>query len=304
MRELAREALEELRSLVFELRPADARGRRAATRCASTSTCCGACTGRADRARRRRPAAAARRQRGRRSSGSRRRRCTTRCATPAPTDRRAARGDGNGGLELEVADDGAGFDPARRRCAGARLGLTSMEERAARARRDARHRARSPAPAPRVRLEVAGVIRVLLVDDHAVVRQGLRAFLDLQDDIEVVGEAGTARRRSRAAERCARRGPDGPRDAAAGRRRGDAPDPRAGARLARHRADELRRRRAAVGGGRAGAAGYLLKDVEPAELAAAIRAAHAGERAARSGRRGAAARGAGERRRRAAPADG
>ena len=33
-------------------------------------------------------------------------------------------------------------------------------------------------------------IRVLIVDDHAVVRMGLRAFFDLQDDIEVVGEAG------------------------------------------------------------------------------------------------------------------
>ena len=32
-------------------------------------------------------------------------------------------------------------------------------------------------------------ISVLLVDDHAVVRQGLRAFLSLQDDIDVVGEA-------------------------------------------------------------------------------------------------------------------
>jgi DNA-binding NarL/FixJ family response regulator len=31
-------------------------------------------------------------------------------------------------------------------------------------------------------------IRVLLVDDHAVVRRGLRGFLELQDDIEVVGE--------------------------------------------------------------------------------------------------------------------
>ncbi len=34
--------------------------------------------------------------------------------------------------------------------------------------------------------------RVLIVDDHAVVREGLRALLDSQDDIEVVGEAGTA----------------------------------------------------------------------------------------------------------------
>lgn len=33
-------------------------------------------------------------------------------------------------------------------------------------------------------------IRVLLVDDHAVVRQGLRAYLELHADIEVCGEAG------------------------------------------------------------------------------------------------------------------
>ena len=32
-------------------------------------------------------------------------------------------------------------------------------------------------------------IKVLLVDDHSVVRMGLKVFFDLQDDIEVVGEA-------------------------------------------------------------------------------------------------------------------
>jgi CheY-like chemotaxis protein len=32
-------------------------------------------------------------------------------------------------------------------------------------------------------------IRVLVVDDHPVVRQGLRSFLDVQPDITVVGEA-------------------------------------------------------------------------------------------------------------------
>ncbi|MGW5411586.1 response regulator [Actinomadura geliboluensis] len=34
-----------------------------------------------------------------------------------------------------------------------------------------------------------GVIKVLIADDHPVVRQGLRTFLGIQDDIEVVGEA-------------------------------------------------------------------------------------------------------------------
>jgi DNA-binding NarL/FixJ family response regulator len=36
-------------------------------------------------------------------------------------------------------------------------------------------------------------IRVLIVDDHQVVRQGLRTFLELHDDIQVVGEAGDGR---------------------------------------------------------------------------------------------------------------
>jgi DNA-binding NarL/FixJ family response regulator len=33
-------------------------------------------------------------------------------------------------------------------------------------------------------------IRVLLVDDHAMVRRGLRDFLELHDDMDIVGEAG------------------------------------------------------------------------------------------------------------------
>ncbi|MBG0830124.1 response regulator transcription factor [Planomonospora sp. ID67723] len=36
------------------------------------------------------------------------------------------------------------------------------------------------------------MIRVVLVDDHEVVRRGVAALLDSEDDIEVVGEAGTA----------------------------------------------------------------------------------------------------------------
>src|SRR2546428_9362602 len=40
------------------------------------------------------------------------------------------------------------------------------------------------------RFRLGEKIRVLIADDHAVVRQGLRAFLEAQSDIEVVGEAG------------------------------------------------------------------------------------------------------------------
>jgi two-component system response regulator NreC len=40
---------------------------------------------------------------------------------------------------------------------------------------------------------VADPVQVLIVDDHAVVRSGLRLLLDANDDIEVVGEAGSAR---------------------------------------------------------------------------------------------------------------
>ena len=36
-----------------------------------------------------------------------------------------------------------------------------------------------------------GKIRVLLVDDHAVVRQGLRLFIEMQEDMQVVGEGGS-----------------------------------------------------------------------------------------------------------------
>ncbi len=39
-------------------------------------------------------------------------------------------------------------------------------------------------------METTQMISVLIVDDHQVVRQGLRLFLELQDEIRVVGEAG------------------------------------------------------------------------------------------------------------------
>ncbi len=46
-----------------------------------------------------------------------------------------------------------------------------------------------------------GVIRVILVDDHNVVRAGLRAVLGVAKDIEVIGEATTGREAVTMAER-------------------------------------------------------------------------------------------------------
>ena len=48
---------------------------------------------------------------------------------------------------------------------------------------------------------VDGPIRVVIVDDHAVVRSGLRLLLDREEGIDVVAEAGTADEGVRAARR-------------------------------------------------------------------------------------------------------
>jgi DNA-binding NarL/FixJ family response regulator len=120
------------------------------------------------------------------------------------------------------------------------------------------------------------LIRVLIADDHAVVRQGLKTFLDLQDDIEVVAEAADGEAAVAAA-------------AGADVVLLDLVMPKldglAALRALRERAPEARvivltsfgdddRLFATL---RAGAAGYLLKDVEPADLVRAIRTAHAGQ---------------------------
>jgi NarL family two-component system response regulator LiaR len=122
------------------------------------------------------------------------------------------------------------------------------------------------------------MIRVLLVDDHAVVREGLRAFLDLQEGIEVAGEAGDGSEGVAAAERLR---PDVvlmdlvmPRLDGVGamrelRRR--LPDARVIVLTSFTDEEKL------LPALQAGAAGYLLKNAEPAELARAVRAAHAGE---------------------------
>ena len=101
------------------------------------------------------------------------------------------------------------------------------------------------------------VIRVLLVDDHAVVREGLRAFLELQDGIEVVGDAADGREGVAAAERLR---PDVVlMDLVMPELDGFLGD------------DKL------LPALRAGAAGYVLKNAPPSEVVRAVRAAHAGE---------------------------
>jgi two-component system, NarL family, response regulator LiaR len=119
------------------------------------------------------------------------------------------------------------------------------------------------------------VIRVLLADDHAVVRQGLRTFLDLQEDIEVVAEAGDG---EIAVDAARRTDPDVilldlvmPRLDGVGALK-KLRDTRARVLVLTSFGDDDKLFAAL----RAGAAGYLLKDVEPAELVKAIRAAHTG----------------------------
>jgi DNA-binding NarL/FixJ family response regulator len=122
------------------------------------------------------------------------------------------------------------------------------------------------------------VITILLVDDHAVVREGLRAFLELQDGLQVVGEAQDGEEAVAEAERL---DPDVilmdlvmPRlDGVAAMRRLRESGSRARVVVLTSFLEDERLLPAI----QAGAAGYLLKNTEPAELARAIRAAAAGE---------------------------
>lgn len=132
-------------------------------------------------------------------------------------------------------------------------------------------------------MEASEPIRVLVVDDHRVVREGLRSYLELVDDIDMVGEATDGRA---ALDYLAR-----------AKAQGDLPDvvlmdlmmePMNGiettAAVKERYPDievvavtsfvEEEKVHAAL---EAGAAGYLLKDAEADEVAAAIRAAQRGE---------------------------
>ncbi len=121
-------------------------------------------------------------------------------------------------------------------------------------------------------------IRVLVADDHAVVRHGLRLFLDLQDDIAVVGEAEDG---AEAVDQAKELLPDvvlmdlvmprldgiqaiyGVREAS--------PETKVLVLTSFSEDDKL------FPALRAGAAGYLMKDVPPEQLADAIRTIHRGD---------------------------
>jgi NarL family two-component system response regulator LiaR len=120
-------------------------------------------------------------------------------------------------------------------------------------------------------------IRVMLVDDHTMVRRGLATFLKVHDDLQLAGEADTGEDAVRV---CAEVNPDvilmdlvlPQMDGAAATRliRQKLPQVQVLA-LTSFKEGELIKNAL-----EAGAIGYLLKDVSADELARAIRAAHSG----------------------------
>ena len=130
---------------------------------------------------------------------------------------------------------------------------------------------------------MAAPVRILVVDDHTIVRQGLRSILDLEPDFTVIGEAATPQE---AVAETTRLRPD---VVLLDLKLSDAA-PAQGLDVCatlrgRHQdvavvvlttfLDE----RLLVGALRRGASGYALKDVDGVELARIIRAVHRGESA-------------------------
>ena len=121
-------------------------------------------------------------------------------------------------------------------------------------------------------------ITVLLVDDHALVRQGVRAFLETQNDIAVVAEAGSGEEAVRLATEHA---PDvalvdlimSGMDGVEATRRLTARSPRTNVVVLTSYHDDEHVFPAI----RAGALSYILKEVGPDELADAVRKAAVGE---------------------------
>jgi len=124
---------------------------------------------------------------------------------------------------------------------------------------------------------VAELIRVLVADDHQVVRQGLRSFLEVQDDIDVVGEAADG-------AQCVELTETLRPDVVLLDLKMPGVDGVEALRMLRERGSSARvlvvtsftELSSVVPAVRAGAAGYVFKDIDPHALASAIRAVHAG----------------------------
>jgi two-component system, NarL family, response regulator LiaR len=121
-------------------------------------------------------------------------------------------------------------------------------------------------------------VTVLIADDHPVVRRGLRTFLDLQDGVSVIGEAATGAEAVAMVEELVPDVvlmdlvmPDLDGIEAARRIRDVSPSTKVIV-LTSYAEDEK-----IFPAIKAGAAGYLLKDVEPDEIADGIRRVHRGE---------------------------
>jgi DNA-binding NarL/FixJ family response regulator len=121
-------------------------------------------------------------------------------------------------------------------------------------------------------------LRVLLVDDHAMIRRGLAAFLKAFDDLELAGEAAQG---EEAVQRCAEVQPDvvlmdlemPGLDGIEATRRLLVDAPRAAVLVLTSFSDRPR----ILGALEAGACGYLLKDADATAVADGIRAASRGE---------------------------
>ena len=121
-------------------------------------------------------------------------------------------------------------------------------------------------------------IRILLADDHAVVRQGFKMILGAQPDMEIVGEAGNGREAVELAEQLR---PDVVvMDVAMPELNGIEATRRLGASAPHARVVALSMHKDSVYVReilRAGARGYLLKDSVAADLVSAVRAVASGE---------------------------
>ena len=164
-------------------------------------------------------------------------------ALAGPASARVTVRYGDNELDIEIADDGTGATtPAP---AGGH-GLVGMRERVALFGGDlaaGRRLSGGYVVRAKLRSERHDVIRVLLADDQALVRGGLRKLVDHEDDMTVVAEAADGRTRSTPRGQPARRRRDGHPHAAARRHRGHPPHRRrARRRRPRAHADDLRAR--------------------------------------------------------------